>query len=370
MRSLNIGIVGGSLAGLFTAILLRSDGHNVTVFERSAHGLAGRGAGLVAQADLFRMLRAIGCEHLAHVGVVAQERIFLASDGRVAERIATPQTQISWDTLYSTVAAMLPPEHYRLGTMISQVEQHVDSVTVKFADGQCSSFDLVVGADGVASTVRTVINANSTNRFAGYVAWRGIIAETRLPAAASILLNRFTFYVTKGIHALGYLVPGPKGEMEEGTRRYNWVWYRKVSADELPDLFTGARGKKYDFSLPRGELTPSRQRALAADAFAFLPPQFALTIDATRSPFIQGIFDYESERMVSHRTALVGDAAFVVRPHTAMGVAKAAGDVLALRKALAETGNLSDALKRYERERITVGREISHLGKVLGGVAL
>lgn len=74
--------------------------------------------------------------------------------------------------------------------------------------------------------------------------------------------------------------------------------------------------------------------------------------------------------MVSHRTALVGDAAFVVRPHTAMGVAKAAGDVLALRKALAETGNLSDALKRYERERITVGREISHLGKVLGGVAL
>jgi len=61
-----------------------------------------------------------------------------------------------------------------------------------------------------------------------------------------------------------------------------------------------------------------------------LPPQFANAVSAERSPFIQAIFDYAAPIMVTKRIALLGDAAFVVRPHTAMGVSKAAGDALAL----------------------------------------
>jgi hypothetical protein len=65
--TLRIRIVGGSLGGLFAAALLRMDGHQIRIYERSVSGLGGRGAGLVGQRDIFAILRAVGCEHVAHV---------------------------------------------------------------------------------------------------------------------------------------------------------------------------------------------------------------------------------------------------------------------------------------------------------------
>src|SRR5258705_12317021 len=69
MRSLKIAIAGGWLGGLFAAALLHAAGHEVTVFERSKHGLEGRGAGLVGQREIFAILRAVGCEHVARIGI-------------------------------------------------------------------------------------------------------------------------------------------------------------------------------------------------------------------------------------------------------------------------------------------------------------
>jgi 2-polyprenyl-6-methoxyphenol hydroxylase-like FAD-dependent oxidoreductase len=80
-----IAIVGGSLAGLFAATLLAGDGHKIAIYERSVHGLEGRGAGLLGKRDTFAVLRAAGCEHVARVGVVARERIvnLLRIDGHL-----------------------------------------------------------------------------------------------------------------------------------------------------------------------------------------------------------------------------------------------------------------------------------------------
>ncbi|MDM9627518.1 FAD-dependent monooxygenase [Rhizobium sp. S152] len=370
MRPLKIGVVGGSLAGLFSAILLQNDGHHVRVYERSAHGLAGRGAGLVGQGDLFRVLRAIGCEHVARVGVVARERIYFAANGEIAERLPTPQTQISWDYLFSTVASKLATDAYVIGRAIINVKQATTGAVVTFDTGAQEEFDLVIGADGISSVVRASVNAEPENQFAGYVAWRGLIPESDLPAEASILLDRFAFYVTKGIHALGYLVPGPKGEMNVGDRRYNWVWYRPVSPRYRAETFTGKSGKLYDYSLPRGDLLPMRRGALVEDAMVLLPKPFALAIEAEPAPFIQGIFDYQARNMVSQNIALVGDSAFIVRPHTAMGVAKAAGDAMALRAAISSHATLQNALREYEQLRLPVGNEIAAYGQALGARAL
>lgn len=366
MRQLRIGIVGGSLAGLFAGILLRRDGHDVRIYERSSTGLAGRGAGLVPQNEVFHILREIGVDHLATFGVVSEDRVYLTKTGIVAHKDHLPQMQISWDRLYSVVLANLGSENYFLGKAVTAVELDYNVTTLRFDDGSDEAVDLVIGADGIGSVVRTTINSDAENKYAGYVAWRGLIPERDIPHSARSLVGNFTFYIADGNHALGYLVPGATGDVSEGDRRYNWVWYRFVDRDDLTQTLTGMSGKTSRFSLPRGELSEVRRQALREDAVRLLPPQFATAVEMETTPSVQAVFDYSASHMSNSSTALIGDAAFVARPHTAMGVAKAAGDVLALRAHLQGTNDLSLALRRYEAQRAVIGREIVSYGQQLG----
>jgi len=365
--TLRVRIVGGSLGGLFAAALLRKDGHEVRVYERSESGLAGRGAGLVGQRDIFAILRAVGCEHVAHVGVLALERITLDRDGSVVDRQATRQMQISWDKLYRAFHALLASDDYVLGRAVGSASQTDKSARLDFEDGGEEEADLVIGADGVGSVVRRAVAGQaSSSIYAGYVAWRGLLPESALPAeSAVLLLDRFAFYPMPGSHILGYTVTGPNGETERGARRYNWVWYRRVAEGELGKALTDAQGRIHPYSLAPGQLPDSRRQDLVDDAARLLPPPFAGAVAAERQPFIQAIFDYETPRMTHGRLALLGDAAFVVRPHTAMGVAKAAGDAMALRSGLARLP-YAEALQAYERERLPIGAEIAAYGRQLG----
>lgn len=234
MKQLRIAIVGGSLGGLFAGIMLQQAGHDVRIYERSKNGLAGRGAGLVGQSDLLHILRLIGCEHVARVGVVAKERIYLNQDGSIAQIVNMPQTQISWDVLFETVASRIASGSYLLGWDVADVLDGDRGAELVFGDGTREMADLVIGADGLGSVVRRAVNSEHfQNGYSGYVAWRGLAPETSLPSAAALLLDRFSFYVRPGNHVLGYLVPGSKGEMTKGSRRYNWVWYRKVPQSDL-----------------------------------------------------------------------------------------------------------------------------------------
>jgi 2-polyprenyl-6-methoxyphenol hydroxylase-like FAD-dependent oxidoreductase len=362
---MRIAIVGGSLSGLFVAVLMRQADHEVTLFERSSTGLEGRGAGLVGQKDLFAILRAVGCEHVARVGVVADERIFLDRSGTVVRRQKTPQTQISWDYLYRVFRDRLEENEYRTGHPVEAVGQGDEAAWLELADGTRIEADLVVGADGIGSVVRpAVTNSMEGPRYAGYVAWRGLIPESTLPAeAAELLLDRFTFFNMRRSHMLGYLVPGPHGEIQPGERRYNWVWYR--TEDDLPSRLTDRNGLVHPFALSPGSVADGARDAMLIEARAQLPSAFAQAVAAEATPFIQAIFDYEAPRMTRGRIVLLGDAACVVRPHTAMGVAKAAGDAIALRAMLDERP-LSDALAAYEYTRLINNREIAAYGRKLG----
>ncbi|WP_228495638.1 NAD(P)-binding protein [Microbacterium sp. VKM Ac-2870] len=145
---LDIGIVGGSIGGLFAASALTRAGHRVQVFERSQHGLARRGAGLVAQQEVYDLLRAVGQPDEVAVGVVASERITLNRRGDVVYRDPTPQTQVSWDRLYSVLRAQLPLSAYRLASPVTRVTSTDGGAVVAFADGREQSFDPRTGRPG------------------------------------------------------------------------------------------------------------------------------------------------------------------------------------------------------------------------------
>ncbi len=368
MARLRVRIVGGSLAGLFVATLLKREGHDVRIYERSVGGLDGRGAGLLGKKETFAILRAAGCEHVACVGVVARERVTFNETGAVVDRSMAPQSQLSWDYLYRTFRAFIADDDYVLGRHVDGVRQDDHAVYLSFKDGGEEPADIVIGADGTASVVRNAVNSRpSPSIYAGYVGWRGLLPETALPPqAAADLLDRFAVHQLSGSHVLGFLVAGPHAETIPGSRRYNWVWYRPAAGEKArAAVFTDSAGRVHPYSLPPGSVPRAARAVTIADAARLLPTSLAAAVAATEQPFVQGVFDYETPLMANGRMVLIGDAAFVARPHTAMGVAKAAGDAMALVAHLSRKP-VVEALRAFHEERLPVGASIVAYGRRLG----
>jgi 2-polyprenyl-6-methoxyphenol hydroxylase-like FAD-dependent oxidoreductase len=353
-------IAGGSIAGLFAGALLRREGFAVDVFERSGEALASRGAGIASHPELFETLEQVGAtpaESLGgdSLGVEIVGRIVLDRDGTVIGEHPLRQIMLSWDRLYRVLRAVIPDHHYHAGRAIESFEQAADGVTVHLADGARERAQWLIGADGIRSTVRRQLLRDLEPAYAGYVAWRGLIEESAMSAEARAVLGKhLMFCLPAGEQMLGYPVPGADEDILPGRRRYNMVWYRP--ADEATAL-TGRDGRRYDLSIPPGQVADRAVAALNADADALLAPCCAEVVHLSRPPFIQAIYDLESPQLVFDRAILIGDAAFVTRPHTGMGVTKAALDALTLAQALAAPDR-SAALAAWQSRRLHYGRAV------------
>src|SRR6516165_544373 len=126
-------VIGGSLGGLLAANLLRSRGWDVTVFERNAEDLTGRGAGLSTHPQLLDILHRIGIDFDETMGVPLDRFICLDASGRVYREEKTSRLMTSWGRLYRALRAPLPAGSYRLGMALTQIEQGTDNVTAIFA---------------------------------------------------------------------------------------------------------------------------------------------------------------------------------------------------------------------------------------------
>lgn len=361
-------IVGGSLGGLFSAIALRGIGWRVDMFERSPHALDSRGGGLVLQPDVLNVFAFAGLEQRMPLAVASGDRIYLDRAGNVIQRGYQPQTQTSWNMLYNTMRDSLPDACVHPGETLRLFDQADGQVRATFASGRVETGDLMVGADGAHSTVRKLLLPGSEPRYAGYVAWRGLVPELQLDADhRQVLDGTFAFQHEGDNMLLEYLVPGEDGSTQAGHRRWNWVWFRKIPASGLPAVLTDRGGRQHQFSLPPGALQDRYAAALRSDADHMLAPPFRALVHATEEPFIQLILDLTVPQMAFGRVVLLGDAAFVPRPHTAGGSAKAAANALALAQALQRPRRpIEQALRTWETFQLRTGRAMTDAGQRMG----
>ena len=354
------------MSGLLAALLLRRHGWDVHVFERVENELAGRGAGIVAQPELIETLRGLGIDP-ADLGVAITTRKILDASGRFAGEFLCPQVLTAWERVYRALRDAFPPERYHRGRGLKSFEQTERSVVAHFSDGGAAEGDLLVGADGLRSTVRQQCLPELSPLYAGYVAWRALIAEQAFPPAIHReLFEYMTFCLPPGEQCLGYPIAGPDNDLRRGHRRYNVVWYRPADeATELQHLLTDERGTTHTISIPPPLIRQEGIAAMRAAAERLLPPQLRAIVRLIDEPILQPIYDLETPRMTFGRVAIIGDAAFVARPHVAAGVAKAADDAAALAQAL-DSAEVAPALERFEAARLPVGRRIIERARHLG----
>ncbi len=359
-------VIGGSMSGLLAAIMLGRRGWDVGVYERVAGELAGRGAGIVAQPPLIARLRGLGLD-TSDLGVAITRRQMLDRDGRVTATKACPQVLTAWERVYRLLRDALPPDRYHRGRSLAAFEQSDRAVVAHFADGGTAEGDVLIGADGLRSTVRQPCLPTIVPLYAGYVAWRAMLPESVLSGAIHRdLFEAMTFCLPPGEQFLGYPVAGPDNDLRPGRRRYNVIWYRPADElKELPWLLTDDSGVVHSISIPPPLIRREAIAQMRAAAELFLAPQFRELVRLIAEPLLQPIYDLASPRLAFGRVALIGDAAFVARPHVAAGVSKAADDAAALAQAL-DNDDVEAALRRYEQERLPENNRIIERARHLG----
>lgn len=360
-------VIGGSLCGLMSACLLLRRGWDVEIYERAGEPLSGRGAGIVTHPELLATLGRCGARIDDTIGVSVDTRIVLDAHGVEVARLRLPQILTSWGRLHAVLRAEFPDARYHLGRSLARAEQDERSVCAVFEDGSRVEGDVLIGADGVRSTLRAQLLPEVRSQYAGYIAWRGLIEERAFsPATHAKLFEQFAFCLPPGEQMIGYPVAGGDNGTRPGQRRYNLVWYRPADEAALADLLTDATGRRHDVAIPPPLIRPEHIERMRADARRLLAPVFVEAVELTQQPFFQPIYDVESTRLAFGRIALAGDAAFVARPHVGMGVTKASTDAERLTDALCSTDAVPEALRQYEAVRLRAGRTVIARARHLG----
>ncbi|MEU2731432.1 FAD-dependent monooxygenase [Streptomyces griseoviridis] len=357
-----IAVVGGSIAGCAAALAAaRGGADRITVFERAQAGLRDRGVGIGLHEDRFAELRDAGYLTSEMPWAPLNRRVWSVRDGdarhgRPVGEQPFPFRAYNWGSLWGELRHRVPDRvDYRSGAVITGVEPDADGVTLRLGDGHRERFDLVIGADGYRSVVRAAMYPDATASYAGYIGWRGTSPEVADLPSDGLDAHNIVF---PGGHCMAYRIPDGVG-----GHRLNWILYTTP---------TGAEELHFDprtpTSLPPGRVTArltSSLRELVADTF---PPYWAAKLLGTpvEATFVQPIYDLDVPSYTVGRTALIGDAASIARPHLGAGSVKALQDATALQAAWEEGGDWQRILDAYDTARHPIGSAMVALARRMG----
>jgi len=358
-------VIGGSLGGLTAALVLRDQGWDVDILERSPNPLEGRGTGIVVHPTTVRYLVERAGKSIGDIGLPAHRLQYLDEHGSIADEQPCAYRFASYFELYRGLLDAFGAERYHLSNELAHLDNHGDAATLSLTDGQTLAADLVVCADGIRSTGRRIMLPDAQPRYAGYVTWRGTIDMDQLSGStASTLLDAFTYRILPRGHLLTYPIPGPKGSVQ-----FNWLWYQNIApGHRLADLLTDRNGFSAELTVPPGAVQTRHVQQLHSAADTDLPAPLAEVVQQTADPFIQVIVDLEVPRMAFGRSCLIGDAAVVLRPHIGVGTAKAADDGWQLGTALlgVTAQHIPTRLRAWEAQQLPVARRALQRARAAG----
>ena len=240
-------VVGGSIGGLTTALLLRDLGFTVDVYERTATALDGRGSGIVLQPDTVRWFTERSTQDLADLSTSTSYVQYLDRTGDLVYREKCTWTYTSWGTFYRALLADFGTEHYHYGEYACGFDQFDDHATVRFVSGRVESADLVVFADGVTSVARERFDADAGLRYSGYIGWRGTFPVRDLDEKAAYF-DTEELWFPEWEHG-GLPWEKPEGYDKDNPSNYIKNWAKPTrksgSAPNVFDVAPGATRKPF-----------------------------------------------------------------------------------------------------------------------------
>ncbi|WP_322047546.1 alpha/beta hydrolase fold domain-containing protein [Paraburkholderia sp. J67] len=329
-------IAGGGIGGLTTALTLLHHGIEPIVLERAPQ-LTEVGAGVQIAANGTIVLRELGLEpELAKIAMVPERfdylelstgrLLYVAPLGKEAEaRYGALLYNVHRADLIDVLARALPPHVVRLGAQCASVGQDDESAFVTLESGEVIRGDVVIGADGIHSAVRTALRGPEDKQFANILMWRALIPADRvagldLPVAGNnwfgVGRNIVSYWVRKDLYSVLASVPAAEVSRES--------WTEAGDVGQLRRAFEGAE------------------------------PRVQKMLEAVDSTFITGMYHRDPiEHWASGRIALLGDAAHAMVPYLAQGACQAIEDAWVIASCLASHGphGVQDALLEYERRR-------------------
>jgi salicylate hydroxylase len=335
LNGLSVAVIGGGLGGTCAALSLLQRGADVHVYEQTPK-LAEVGAGIQISPNASRILFALGLEReLDRIGVrpLAVEYRRWA-DGRLLGRYAMgasvesafgyPYFHLHRAELLDMLLRALPSDRLHLRRRFSSIDQQGRRPIIRFEDGSTAEADLVVGADGIHSAVRTELFGPEAPSFSGAVAYRGLVPAEKVEHLNLEVIS--TTWFGPGRHLVAYYVAGRRYlNVVACVRQESWLsesWTETCSPEEVREAYIGWN---------------DTVRAL---------------VDSIEQTFKWGLFHrHPLARWSKGQATLLGDSCHAMLPYMAQGAAQSIEDGAALAASLAEAGDIPAALKLYERLR-------------------